>query len=429
MRELWGERAKLRAQAAVEVALAQAQEAMALIPQGAAEAIEKASAGIDKWDLEAMADEGARLKHTFTALINKLATEAGEFGEWVHFGATTQDVVDTGTILQIRDSGRLITQQIEELTGVLLQRVREHRDTAMVGRTHGMHALPTTFGYILAIYLDELSRHRTRLQRSLAEVATGNIAGGVGNHGALGHTVGRQVELKALEILDLQLPDTCWASARDRLTSYASVLSILSGMLGRFGRELYNLMRTDIGEIEEPWADDNVGSTTMPQKRNPAMCESLASLTPPVKRAMNLMLDAQATEHERDAMSWRSEWIALPEIHIYLSAQLNLATKLLQGLTVHRKRMQENLGKTGSFIYSERLMIELGRRIGKMKAHHVVMQLVDTAYRQGLDLYEVVRASPEIQKYANQNDIITWMSPAEYFAGAAAAVDRVIAQF
>lgn len=227
----------------------------------------------------------------------------------------------------------------------------------MAGRTHGIQALPTTFGFKVAVWLDEFIRHLDRLAAIRPRLLTGNLSGAIGTYAALGE-IGPEVERRALARLDLNSPTINWQSARDRFSEYASLAALISGSLGKIGNELYNLMRTEINEIEEPFSAGKIGSTTMPHKRNPAAIEGLASLTAPLLHSVAMIQQSMHVEHERDAMSWRSEWIALPEISIYLSAQLQNALAILSGLTVNKVRMAANLQIQDGLLLSEKCCLK-----------------------------------------------------------------------
>lgn len=425
MRAVWSEQARLAAQLAVEGALARAEGDLGVIPARAAGRIAAAASG--EFDLAALAEAGAKAMHSLNATVAALQHAAGDAGEWVHFGVTTQDVVDTGAVLQIRDGLAILRRDLRAVAGDLAVLARRHRDTPMAGRTHYVQALPTTFGFKVAVWLDELLRHLGRLDDVAGRVLTGNINGGVGTAASLGGR-GRAVEEATLALLDLAAPTISWQSSRDRIAEYAQLLALISASLGKIATELSSLMHTEIGEVDEPFAMGKIGSTTMPHKRNPALLEGAAALTAPIKHAAALALDGMATVHERDAISWRAEWIALPELHIYLAGQLATLHRVLAGLVVHDDAMLRNLQLQGGLILSERAMFELGGRLGKQTAHQVVYEAAMAAIDTGRTLAELLAGDPRVSASFTRSDIESWLDPLTYLGDAPAAVDRVLAR-
>ncbi|AMB99827.1 adenylosuccinate lyase [Aerococcus urinaehominis] len=427
MRAIWTDENRLQQQLKVEAALAQAEAKLGLIPEQAAEAIEKASQA-DLYDIEEIAAESARLKHSMMATINALQAQTGDYGEYVHYGVTTQDVVDTGHMLQVKASYQIIKADLLKAIDHIAQFADDNRDAVMAGRTHGMHALPTTLAFKAVVWLDEFIRHYQRAQEMEGRVFVGNISGGVGTYASFGD-LGAQVETETLEILGLGVPNISWQSSRDRFSEYANVLALISASLGKIGNELYNLMRTDIGEIEEGFTDGKVGSSTMPHKRNPAAIEGLVSLTPPIQKAAELIHHSMMTEHERDAMSWRQEWVALPEINIYLAAQLANFNQILPNLLVRKDKMTANLNSQHGLIVSERVMFEVAKALGKQTAHHVVYENAMTSFEQGRDFLEVLSRDGRITQHFDKAALEDLLDPANYTGLADQKVDQVLAYY
>ena len=401
MREVWSEENRLRQHVDVEVALAQAEGELGVIPLEAAEKIaERANA--ESIDLLELADEVVRLKHSFMATINTLQRQCGEAGEYIHYGATTQDIVDTATVLQLKQAFDIVQRDSRFVALELKKRAKQYQYTPMVGRTHGMQALPTTFGFKLAVWLDEFVRHLTRLNEIRERVLVGNISGAICTYASFGDK-GPEVEQRALTLLGLNTPNIGWQAARDRFSEYASVIALISGTLGKIGNEFYNLMRTEINEIEEPFSAGKIGSSTMPHKRNPAILEGLASLTEPVFKSVALMHESMKTEHERDAMSWRAEWIALPELNIYVAAQLQ------HGL-----------------LLSEKIMFELGKKLGKQTAHQLVYESAMLAFEQERPFKDVLQENTELKQHFTEQEISQWLIAENYLGSAPRKVDVVI---
>ncbi|MCW2255624.1 adenylosuccinate lyase [Providencia alcalifaciens] len=424
MRHIWSEHNRLKSQIAVEVALAKAEGELGLIPAEAAQYIEE-HADADKLNIEEIASQGAQMKHSLMPTLIALQKQCGAAGEYIHYGATTQDIVDTATMLQLNSAFDIIERDAKALVKALADSAKRYQHTPMVGRTHGMQALPTTFGFKVAVWLDEFLRHNQRLSEIKSRILTGNINGAISTYAAFGES-GPAIEKRTLDILGLATPNIGWQSARDRFSEFASVCALISGTLGKIGNELYNLMRTEINEIEEPFSAGKIGSTTMPHKRNPAALEGLASLTPPVLKSVSLIYESMHVEHERDAMSWRAEWIALPEICIYLSAQLKNAITVIEGLTVNEKQMRRNLDLQGGLLLSEKVMFELGKKIGKQTAHHIVYECAMDAYEQQRSFKEVLQANNQLSGLISEQELDSWLDPINYLGAAPQKVDQVL---
>lgn len=427
MRALWNDKARIQRQLDTEAALAETEGKLGIIPAEAASKI-SAAANVELYDIEAIAAESARLRHSLMGTINALERQAGDAGEFVHYGATTQDIVDTGMMLQLRDAYAIIERDVWVILDLLAKLAKTHQDTVMIGRTHGMHALPTTFGFKVAVWVDEFLRHAERLQESRDRIFVGNMNGAVGTYASFG-AKGSLVEDYTMEILGLASPNIGWQSARDRFSEFGNIAALISGTAGKIGNEFYNLMRTDIGEIEEPFSEGEIGSSTMPHKRNPALFEGLASLTPPILKSVALLHESMGTEHERDAMHWRQEWVALPEIAIYLSGQLNTLKNVLDGLTVRKDRMQANLNRQAGLIMSEKVMFELSNTLGKQTAHAKVYTLAMRAFEEGIDFGLVLKEDQEISANHTASEIDQWLDPSAYTGLAHDKVDQVLAVY
>lgn len=424
MRAIWSEQHRLEKQVQVEVALAQAQGELGVIPREVADAIiEKADAS--QLSIEQIADEAAKAKHSLMSTINALQKQVGEAGQFIHYGATTQDIVDTATVLQLKQSFAIIERDTKLIANELKRLAKKYQFLPMVGRTHGMQALPVTFGFKLAVWLDEFVRHLQRLNEIKQRVLVGNISGAICTYASMGE-LGPKIEQHALTLLGLNTPNIGWQAARDRFSEYASVIALISGTLGKIGNEFYNLMRTEINEVEEPFSDGKIGSTTMPHKRNPAALEGLASLTAPLLKSVALIHESMKVEHERDAMSWRAEWIALPEINLYISAQLQTALAVLKGLKVNAKQMLTNLSLQNGLLLSEKVMFEIGKRLGKQTAHHLVYQNAMKAFEQHRPFKAVLLEDPNLNQEFTDAELENWLNPINYLGSSSEKVQQVI---
>ncbi|MGQ5290931.1 adenylosuccinate lyase [Pectobacterium actinidiae] len=424
MRGVWSEHNRLTKQVEVEVALALAEGELGVIPLDAAKTIAE-NADASALNVEEIAKDAARMKHSLMPTIAAIQKQCGAAGEFIHYGVTTQDIVDTATVLQLKQSFDIVIRDTQLLAVELKRLAKKYQHTLMAGRTHGMQALPTTFGFKLAVWLDEFIRHLERLNEIKERVLVGNINGAICTYASFGEK-GPEIERLTLDKLGLNTPNIGWQSARDRFSEYASVTVLISGTLGKIGNELYNLMRTEINEIEEPFSEGKIGSTTMPHKRNPAALEGLASLTAPLFKSAALIHESMKVEHERDAMSWRAEWIALPEINIYLSAQLQNALGILRGMSVNEKQMLANLDLQNGLLLSEKVMFEIGKRLGKQTAHHLVYECSMQAFEQNQSFKSVLLAHPVLSEQVAAADLDEWLNPANYVGSAPQKVDDVI---
>ncbi|CAM5398612.1 adenylosuccinate lyase [Bacillus circulans] len=425
MRSVWDDENRLQKILDVEAALALAESELGIIPKEAGRAI-KDAAKIENFDIEEIAKESAKLKHSLMATVNHLQKLSGDYGEYVHYGVTTQDVTDTAMILQLKEADEIIRRDTKKVAELLIGLASKYKKTPMPARTHGMQGLPTTFGFKLAVVLSEFERHLDRLKSVQSRIFTGVLAGGVGTYAALG-SIGPKIEERALEILELNAPKICWHSSRDRISEYGSALGLISGSLGKLGNEFYNLMRTEIDEVEEPFSAGNVGSTTMPHKRNPAIFEGIASLTKPILHSVALLHESLVMEHERDAMSWRSEWIALPEICLYLSSQLKSMITVLEGLVVKPENMLKNLERLGGLILSERVMFALSEKIGKQTAHHLIYEIAMESAEQKIPFKKLLGQNEKVAAVLTEDQINQLLDPSQYIGLASEKVDEVIA--
>lgn len=426
IRLIWSDENKVSKQLAVEVALAKIEGELGIIPKTAAQQIiEKAK--VEHLNLLALQKESAQKRHSLIALIHALQELVGtEAGEYVHYGVTTQDIVDTGIMLQTKEAYDVIVQHSKALIQTVAALAQKHRSTLMMGRTHGIHAIPITFGVKLAIWLDELLRNHKRLrQLECNEVFVGSISGAVGTYAAFD---GRGIEVERLTLAELGLvvPNISWQPSRDRFSEFATTLGIYAGTLGKIGHELFTLMKTEINEIHEPFRKGEIGSSTMPQKRNPALIEGVASLTQPIFSDDSVILQSMLIDGERDAIHWRNEWIALPEITSYLDAQLVQLTYILSELEVNTVQMRKNLDIQGSLPYSERIMFKLGKVIGKQTAHELVYQAAMKAIENHDDFISLLYQEPTVSTHFSKETIQSWIVPENNIGENLAKVDDVV---
>lgn len=425
LRQIFSEEQRVQKWLDFEAALAKAQAGLGIIPQQAADAI-AASAKIENIDIEQMAGEIRRIKHSLVPMLKQLQQHAGKEGEWVHYGATTQDVLDTGMILQLKDAHAVFMQELRAIGRELARLAKTHRDTVMVGRTHGVQALPITFGHKCAIWLDEVSRHYQRMQECEPRVFVGMLVGAVGTQASLGPKA-REVETRTLEALGLGVPTISWAPARDRVTEYANLLAIIGATMSKIGNELFNLQRNEFAETEEAFTDGKLASSTMPHKRNPTAAENVAGLSRSLRYNAAMMVEAMVQEHERDGIAWKTEWKALPECCLIAGAILQQTTKLLGGVRVDAEAMVVNLDRMRGYLLTERVMIELGERVGKQTAHHWLYEASMHGIANKLDFADAMRSHSSLAEVLNEDDIVRLTDPAGYLGETGASIDRTLA--
>lgn len=425
LRAIFSDRNRVAKWYAFEVALAEEQGAMGIIPVAAAREIaEKAS--IDKVDLEKIASEIRRIKHPLVPALKAVEDicSAG-LGEYIHFGPTTQDVLDTAAMLQLSDAHRIFLRDMKAIGRALAKLVEEHRDTPMVGRSHGVQALPITFGHKAAIWLSEMGRNFERLRQLEKRVLVGGMVGAVGTQASFGDKA-PELERRVMLRLGLGVADINWQPARDRFAEYVCVLAVIAGTLGKIANEIVNLEHTEIGELYEPFSEGKVGSSTMPHKRNPSTCEAVVGVSRALRYNAAMMLECMVIEHERDGSSWRAEWKAVPESCLMMGGMLSMMKYVLEGLHVDKSQMRVNLDRLGGFLLSERVMFVLSGKVGKQTAHELVYQASMHGIETGIPFERALIENAEISKALTAVEIRAALDPESYLGHAPAIVDRVL---
>ena len=410
-----------------EAALAAAQAEMGIIPAAAAREIAE-QARVQNVDIPKMSAEIRRIKHSLVPALKQLqAACSRENGEWVHYGATTQDVVDTGVALQLKEFHAVVLRDMKAVGRELARLAVANRDVPMAGRTHGVQALPITFGHKCALWLDELARHQERLQQCAPRVLVGMLAGAVGSQASLGE---RAIELeeRTMQKLGLGAPAISWAPARDRFTEYTGVLAMIGATLSKIGNELFNMQRNEFGEVEEGFSEGKLGSSTMPHKRNPTSAENLAGLSRPLRYNAAMMVEGMVQEGERDGIAWKMEWKALPECCLIAGAMLFQAKNLLAGLKVNADVMAANLDKMRGYLLSERVMLELSERVGKQTAHEWIYEASMHGITHKLGFADAMRQHKQLGELLGDAEIRELTDPAGYLGQCGASVDRVVAR-
>ena len=409
----------------VEVALAKAEAKAGLIPANAAKEI-ASRCDASKMDLAKLKAETDVVGYPIVGIVHQLAEQCGEAGRYVHWGATTQDIMDTGTVLQMREAFALIEADLAAIEAALVRHSRKYRDTVMAGRTHLQHALPITFGYKTAVWLSMISRHRERLAQLKPRVLMVQFSGAAGTLASLGDK-GLAVQAALAEELDLRQPEITWHSARDTVAEAVCFLGLVTGSLSKIAVDVMLMMQTEIGEVFEPFVQGRGSSSTMPQKRNPISCEMIVALAKSVRSNVGLMLDGMAADHERATGPWHLEWMALPEAFIASAGALYQARFMLEGLIVEPAAMRRNLDMTGGLIVAEAVMMALAPKIGRGAAHDVVYACCRAALDSGVPLLAQLKARPEVTAHFDAAALANLVDPANYLGVASAMVDRMIA--
>jgi adenylosuccinate lyase len=410
-----------------EAALALAQAELGIIPKAAAAEI-AAKAKVGNVDLEGIGAEIRRIKHPLVPALRALqAACADGHGEYLHFGPTTQDVIDTGMVLQVKAAHVLIARDLKAVGRALYALADAHKATPMAGRTHGVQALPITFGHKCAIWLAEAGRNYARLTQAAQRNFVGGMTGAVGTQASFGE---RAFELDEMLMarLGLAVADIGWQTARDRLADYANALGLIGGGLAKIAHEIIILSHNEIDEVAEPFAHGKVGSSTMPHKRNPVICEGVGSVGRALRASVGLMQEAMIVEHERDASVWRLEWKAMPECCLMTGAMLGQMKYVLEGLEVHAGKMRQNLDLLGGFLMSERVMFALGDKVGKQSAHELVYEIAMRGVEQGITFEAALMADPQAKGALGRDELRALLDPTTYVGLAPAIVERVLAE-
>jgi 3-carboxy-cis,cis-muconate cycloisomerase len=431
MRAAFGETALLVRCAEVEAALARAQARLGIVPAEAAAAISTAVATVvaepQSLDLARLKRETETVGYPILPLVRQLASRAGEAGRWLHWGATTQDIMDSAVVLQMRQGLCLIETDLTQLRGHLTNLAQRWRDTPMAGRTHLQHALPITFGYKAAVWLAACDRHATRLAELKPRVLVAQFGGAAGTLASLGN--GEEALASRRELareLDLGEPAITWHAMRDTIAEAVQFLALLGGSLGKIAFDVMLMSATEFGEAAEPFVAGRGSSSTMPQKPNPISCELILAAAKALRQQAGLILDALISDFERATGPWHVEWIALPESFGYAAGALHQTCFMLGGLIVDPARMADNLGMTHGLIVAEAVMMRLAPHIGRNEAHDLVYDACRLAIEADRPLYDVLREIPAVVRPLGSDALRALTDPANYLGAAQAMVDQVL---
>ena len=428
MTELFGDRARLQGMLEFEAALARAEARVGVIPNQAAAPIGNRCRA-ELFDVESLAEATARAGNpaipVVKALIGLVAADDSKAARYVHFGATSQDAMDTGLVLQLRRFCSLLEADLDRLSAALARVAEAHKTTPLVGRTLLQHASPVTLGLKAAGWLDAVERHRTRLAEVRTRALVLQLGGAAGTLAALGHR-GLEVARALSDELNLALPLVPWHAHRDRFAELATFLGLLIGTLGKISRDLSLLMQTEVAEAFEPEGQGRGGSSTMPHKRNPVTAAVALAAAARAPGLVATMLSSMVQEHERGLGGWHAEWQTLPELCALAAGALRQTADAIEGLQLDPARMRANVDATRGQIMAEAVLIALAPRIGRLEAYDILERASRRASETGRHLKAVLAEEPAVTQHLSAADLEALFDPLNYLGEATAFVDRVL---
>jgi len=427
MRHVWSDENRTQKYLDIERALAQVQGRLGLIPQEAADEI-ASHCTLDRIDLDLLRRQTERIGYPILGVVsqlNKLCRD--KLGEYCHWGATTQDITDTATSLQIREGLAIVERELQGIAAALARLAKEHRDTPMIGRSNLQQAIPVTFGYKMAGLLSAVQRHQERLAQLRERVLVGEFAGAAGTLASL-ETGAMETQAGLCTELGLKQPVIAWHTIRDNIAEVGTFLGLVGGTLGKLSMDVKLMMQTEVGEVYEPYHHGRGSSSTMPQKRNPISSCYIHAAISVVRQHSAALMDAMVADHERSTGPWEIEWIVLPEAFCLMAGALKQSRFILEGLQVDAKAMLHNIEMTGGLVMSEAVMMGLGPFIGREYAHDLVYDLCREALAKRVPLLDLLAANAEIAKHVDRAALQRMLDPANYLGQSGVMVDRVLAR-
>ena len=425
MRHVWSDENRVQKYLDFEAALARAQARLGIIPKNAAAEIVR-HCEAKQIDMAKLKEATEKIGYPVLPVVQQLVALCKDgLGEWSHWGATTQDITDTATIMQIREALDLIENEIDGIRDALATLAKKYRDTPMAGRSNLQQAVPITFGYKMATLLGAYERHKQRLDELRRRVLVGEFGGATGTLSSLGKD-GLKVQTELMKELKLGQPDISWHTVRDRIAEVGCFLGLATGTCGKIAFDVKLLMQTEVEEVYEPFHQGRGSSSTMPQKRNPISSVYITAQTAMVKQLAAALLEAMVEDHERATGPWEIEWIALPEIFMLSAGALAQTRFVVEGLQVNEKRMRDNIGITKGLLMSEAVMMGLGAAIGRNRAHDVVYDICREVVKTGRPLVDLLAENKEISKHASRKQLEKMVDPTNYLGVAGEMVDRVL---
>lgn len=425
MRDVFSDDRRFRSWLETEVALARAEAKVGLIPSDVPEKIAHA-AKLENLDIPAMKAAYEKIGFPILPMVKQFAAACPpDAARWVHWGATTQDIIDTGLVIQMREGLDLLSDDLDAIILSLSALARTHKNTVMAGRTFQQHAAPITFGFKVAVWLDELLRHRDRLADVKRRALVCSYGGAVGILSTLDKDGIKVLEALSAE-LKLEVPAISWHTARDAWAELVFWLSMTCSTFSKIASEISTLMRTEIDEVREPFTQGRGGSSTMPQKRNPVSSPIIIAIGNRMRDFVPSQLTAMIQDHERAVATQPLEWLIIPEAFVLASGSFNHSRFLLDGLTVNSETMRRNLDMGGGLLMAEAVMMGLAPMIGRGAAHELVNEVSAQAIENGTTLREALLLNEEIRKYLSEPEIDKLIDPANYTGVAAEMIERVL---
>ena len=425
MRSVWSDENRTQHYLDIEAALAKVQGKLGIIPQEAADEI-VSHCRLDQIDMAELRRQTERIGYPIIAVVNQINALCRDgLGEYCHWGATTQDITDTATVLQIREALDLVDDELTAISAGLARLAREHRDTPMIGRSNLQQAIPVTFGYKMAGLLSAIERHRERLGQLRERVLVGEFAGAAGTLASL-ETGAMETQAGLCAELGLQQPVIAWHTIRDNIAEVGTFLGLVGGTLGKLSMDVKLMMQTEVGEVFEPFAHGRGSSSTMPQKRNPISSCYIHAAISVVRQHAAALMDAMVADHERSTGPWEIEWIVLPEAFCLMAGALKQARSVVEGLEVDPEAMRRNIDLTGGLVMSEAVMMGLGPYLGREYAHDLVYDLCREAVTQRRPLLDLLAENEEISKHLDRDALAKLLDPANYLGQSGVMVDRVL---
>ena len=397
----------------IEKALANAQAALGVIPAEAAERI-AANASTDCLAIEKYDEFYAKTGHPMVSLLRLLEDAAGpEAGQYIHLGATTQDIIDTATVLSMKKTMELAETKLSSILSAVCDLAENYADTPMMGRTHNVQALPITFGYKAAVWAGELERCLERIRESKKRVLALQLSGAVGSMVSFGEN-GMAIQEKMAAELGLSVPEISWHASRDRMAEFAADMALIGVALGRIAKEVYLLMGSEFGELSEYWGEGRVGSSTMPHKVNPTNTQHMIGKSTALRYLSAQVQELALVDHERNMQHSIEEEKAMGEICLAVAELLDRGEELLSTLVVNEENMLRNLNLLGGLTQSEHIMFELGKEIGKQNAHRVVNRIAIDAFQNHKNFEEELGKDAEVSAVLGKEKIHACLDPMHY---------------
>ncbi|MBV9589482.1 MAG: 3-carboxy-cis,cis-muconate cycloisomerase [Hyphomicrobiales bacterium] len=427
MRAVFSDERRVEHYLEIEAALARVEARLDIIPQEAADEICR-HCRLEAIDMAKLKTQTERIGYPVLGVVQQLVAASRDgLGEWCHWGATTQDITDTATVMQIRAALELVEEDLEAIASSLTDLARRYRDTPMVARSNLQHAVPITFGYKAAVLLSGVRRHQDRLKELRPRLLVGEFGGAAGNLSSLGRD-GLEVQAALMAELGLGQPEIAWHTMRDNIAEVGCFLGLVTGTLGKIATDIKLMMQTEVAEAYEPFAEGRGSSSTMPQKRNPISCAYIHACVSVVGQQVESLLDAMVEDHERSTGPWEIEWIALPEIFCLSAGALAQSQFLLGGLVIDEKRMRQNLDTTGGLIMSEAVMMGLGPKLGRQRAHDLVYDICREVIASGRPFLDLLAENREISAHLDRAALAKLLEPENYLGLCGGMVDRVVAR-